>query len=126
MTSPISFGDAYIIAKIALRVGQAFTKGRKSAPAEFQEVDKQLYSLSTALHALRQAKDKGEVCFELVREAESEAESIDPLAIMLSSCRETLEHLEGIVKKYGCLSNIHKNKEVRPFFKRWGKDIQQN
>ncbi|KAF7533247.1 hypothetical protein G7Z17_g13540 [Cylindrodendrum hubeiense] len=56
MTSPISIGDAYLLAKLALKLGHAFTKGRKSAPAEFREVENQLYSLSAALSALKDVR----------------------------------------------------------------------
>jgi hypothetical protein len=48
MASPFSFGDAYQLSRLALKLGKAFTKGRKSAPTEFREVENQLYSLSAA------------------------------------------------------------------------------
>jgi hypothetical protein len=55
MALPVSIGDVIAMAKLAKTIALAFTKGRKSAPAEFREVENQLYSLSTALAAFEDA-----------------------------------------------------------------------
>jgi hypothetical protein len=52
MASPISVGDALALARLAIILGRAFTKGRHSAPDEFRDIESQLYSLSAALDAL--------------------------------------------------------------------------
>lgn len=49
MASPVSIGDAILLTQIAHKIGQAFTTGRKSAPAEFEEIQKLLWTLSEAL-----------------------------------------------------------------------------
>ncbi|KAG4258988.1 hypothetical protein FPRO03_13210 [Fusarium proliferatum] len=122
MASPISFGDAYTMAKIAYRLGRAFTKGRKSAPAEFQEVENQLYALSTALDSLKQATDKGDT-------GGGPGHGIDnePITIMLANCNETLSHLDNLVKEYGSLSSSEDNNASNePTFTRIGKKIKRN
>ncbi|KAL2191448.1 hypothetical protein L209DRAFT_661364, partial [Thermothelomyces heterothallicus CBS 203.75] len=53
MASPVSFGDAVAMAKIALRIANAFTQGQKSVPADFREVESQLYALAASLSAFR-------------------------------------------------------------------------
>ncbi|KAI1204995.1 uncharacterized protein F4807DRAFT_454253 [Annulohypoxylon truncatum] len=53
-----SIGDVVMMAQIAWKLAQAFTKGRKSAPAEFCEVENQLYSLSATLEAIKRAQEK--------------------------------------------------------------------
>ncbi|KAG5661277.1 hypothetical protein KAF25_005399 [Fusarium avenaceum] len=122
MASPISFGDAYTMAKIAYRLGRAFTKGRKSAPAEFHEIENQLYALSTALEALKRATDKGDI-----RHGPTFDPNDDPIGIILASCNETLSHLDDLVKKYGSLSGTEEGSaKNEPAFTRIGKRIKRN
>ncbi|KAH7240709.1 uncharacterized protein BKA55DRAFT_542022 [Fusarium redolens] len=122
MASPISFGDAYTMAKIAYRLGRAFTKGRKSAPAEFQEVENQLYALSAALESLKKATDKGEIRGESGLDPDN-----DPITIMLANCNETLSHLDNLVKEYGRLSSTGvESTGNEPAFTRIGKKIKRN
>jgi len=124
MTSPITFGDACAIAKIALRIGKAFTKGRKSAPAEFIEVEHQLYSLATALDALGSAVESDNV---LLRHNSGPAGlPVDPIKIMLENCRETMNHLDEIVTSYGCLRPSVDGTSGELLFKRWRKSITIN
>ncbi|KAJ2999261.1 hypothetical protein NUW58_g50 [Xylaria curta] len=51
MAFQISLGDGILLAQLAWRLAQTFTNGRKSAPAEFQAIEHELYSLSAALTA---------------------------------------------------------------------------
>jgi hypothetical protein len=130
MTSPISIGDAYLMGRLALRLGRAFTKGRKSAPAEFREVENQLYSLSTALCALKDAStgDSAGVSIEASRpprvSQQRHADGNDIIRSMLRNCEETLKHLEAIVEKYSCIGNP-RNSEP-PLLKRWTRDLRDN
>jgi hypothetical protein len=130
MASPISFGDAYLMGKLALRLGRAFTKGRKSAPAEFREVENQLYSLSAALRSLEDAKNQGGA-------SPSHGPSRPPAAsnmgqkgeeaavgTMLRSCAECLKHLEAIVERYSCIIELQGTQQPR--FKRWTREIKVN
>jgi hypothetical protein len=56
MAMPVSISDAILLFKMACRLDNAFTSRRKSALAEFQEVENQLYSLSKALEILVEHK----------------------------------------------------------------------
>lgn len=126
MASPISFGDAYLMGKLALRLGRVFTKGRKSAPSEFREVENQLYSLSSALCALKYAPANSHAVAQedphdtMRRKTGSE----ETIAIMLQSCEETLDHLKAIVDKYSCM--VESQDPNVPKFKRWSRDIKSS
>jgi hypothetical protein len=130
MTSPVSIGDAFLMASLALKLGRAFTKGRKSAPAEFREVENQLYSLSAALSALDRAhKTAGSaLTIDQARlpslSQQRQADGEDVLKSMLRSCEETLKHLETLVEKY---SSIGKPKDSEaPVLKRWSRELKDN
>src|SRR5690349_10450853 len=106
MASPVSFGDAFLMAKLAIRIGRAFTTGRKSAPAEFREIESQLYSLSAALAALEDAKESENGTILAINglslpkdHAPANWNNQDIISSMLSSCKETLNHLESVVAK---------------------------
>ena len=126
MASPVSFGDAYLMGKLALRLGQAFTKGRKSAPAEFREVESQLYSLSSALCALKNAPANKNIASpsDLHNPSSQQAVTEGTISVMLQNCQETLEHLKGIVDRYGCI--VEPSDPQAPKFKRWSKDLKSN
>jgi hypothetical protein len=130
MALPVPIGDIYLIAGLALKLGRAFTKGRKSAPTEFHEVENQLYSLSAALSALDSAvKLRGPAITidpnglpTLSHHQSTEAKEV--VEFMLKSCEETLEHLRKLVEKYG---SIRKPNDLEsPMLKRWSKEIKDN
>ncbi|RYO84286.1 hypothetical protein DL764_009356 [Monosporascus ibericus] len=130
MTSPVSIGDAFLMAKLALKLGRAFTTGRKSAPAEFREVESQLYSISTALSSLHTAyKFKGIPVnagsmnlASLSRDGQRNGEN--PLKEMLEGCEETLKHLEKVVEKYTVVFQP-RNPEA-PSLRKWSRDLRNN
>jgi hypothetical protein len=130
MALPVSIGDVYLIASLALKLGRAFTKGRKSAPTEFHEVENQLYSLSAALSALDSAiKLRGSALTidsnslpTLPNHQSTEAEEV--VEFMLKSCEETLEHLKKLVENYGSIGKP--NDPESPMLKRWSKEIKDN
>ncbi|KAF7503478.1 hypothetical protein GJ744_003707 [Endocarpon pusillum] len=130
MASPISFGDAYLMGKLALRLGQAFTKGRKSAPAEFREVESQLHSLSQALCALREAKNEAGAGIAVAPSRTNatsqggQKRDEEPLNAILRSCDECLKHLERVVEKYSCI--IEARDSQQPRLKQWTRDIKIN
>ncbi|KAK4145156.1 uncharacterized protein C8A04DRAFT_27161 [Dichotomopilus funicola] len=110
MSSPISIGDAYLMARLAFKLGRAFTKGRKSAPDEFREVENQLYSLSAALSALSEEQTSASAALNIdtsrlpsVTRGLQVNNGGDVLMVMLSSCQETLKHLEHLVEKYSSI-----------------------
>lgn len=130
MASPVSIGDAYLMGKLALRLGRAFTKGRKSAPAEFRELENQLYSLSAALCIFEDANasDGASLSLETIRLPKilhnRHGDGDDIVRSMLRNCGETLKHLEAIVDKYSCIREPRTNE--KPRFKRWSNDLKQN
>lgn len=129
MASPISFGDAYLMGKLALRLGRAFTKGRKSAPAEFREVENQLYSLSTALYAFKHAHDVGGLDMPTPTSELPDIEGHqpgEPVVTMLNSCQQTLRHLEGIVNRYGIMKEPQNDDPKGPRLRRWSRDLRAN
>lgn len=113
MTSPVSIGDALLLAKIAWRLGKAFTKGRKSSISEFREVESQLYALSTALSALHNSG------------LTQNGDDSNALSSMLENCRGTLSHLQAIVDQYGSLGETRDDTGV-PVFKRWSSRLQRD
>ncbi|KAH6626528.1 hypothetical protein B0J18DRAFT_143063 [Chaetomium sp. MPI-SDFR-AT-0129] len=153
MASPISFGDAVAIAKIAYRIAHAFTQGSKSAPAEFREVENQLYSLSTALSALQDVarqtssfsssssqdnknnNSKNNAITDGTTPAGSSSTNttpVDPsLAVILENCAETLKHLEKIVEKYGVVapkgkSGSNSDGTAKSRFQKWSGELVKN
>ncbi|KIW64496.1 hypothetical protein PV04_09425 [Phialophora macrospora] len=124
MAAPVSFGDAYLMGKLAWRLGRAFTKGRKSAPAEFREVEHQLYSLSMALCALKDAPASSGVDGDPVphRTQPRRMGSEQTITVMLQSCEEILKHLATIVEKYSCIVEQRDPQVSR--FRRWSRHIR--
>ncbi|EZF31528.1 hypothetical protein H109_00513 [Trichophyton interdigitale MR816] len=136
MASPISVGDAYLMGKLAFQLGRAFTKGRKSAPAEFREVENQLYSLSAALQAFKTASRDGSASLRVDvsslptgsrkqdETADNEEDEDDVLAQVLRSCEQTLAHLESIVQKYGSIGRPRVQDAGQPRFRRWNDGLK--
>ncbi|KAL7768447.1 hypothetical protein ACKLNR_002748 [Fusarium oxysporum f. sp. zingiberi] len=129
MASPVSIGDAFLMAKLAFRIGQAFTKGKKSAPVELREVESQLYSLSAALNALTTARKSshGEPLFvdpsKLPQNAPAHYKNNQDIILgMLGSCNDTLVHLKSIVDKYGIISAT--TDPSQPRVKRWSQRLK--
>lgn len=130
MTSPVSIGDAIMLSQMAYNLARTFTSGRKSAPAEFQEVQNQLYALGGALGFL--ANDRTEA-IDKVRvdgEKSSEGNKVDCdqdgiLDQMISNCRMTLKHLEEIVDKYMVIDPGAPNQGPTSL-KSWRQDVKKN
>ena len=116
-----------LLGKLAFKLGRAFTSGRKSAPAEFREVENQLYSLSTALSALQ----KSSISERLNAAVGTDSVLTSPLGdgqegsavfkAMLDNCHATLSHLEKIVQKYAKVKDA--TDPEAPVFKRWSKKL---
>ena len=94
MALPVSVGDAILLAKIALRLGQAFTSGRKSAPAEFTEIQNLLYTLSNSLELL--SRDIPEKSASQYKDGGADSVTLQ----IILNCRGTLTHLDALVAKY--------------------------
>jgi len=114
MASPLSVGDVIALSKLAIILGRAFTKGRRSAPEEFREVESQLYSLSAALDALT----------SLIPKSAADKDAEDSLSHAILSCRRTLTHLERVVTKYGVLRNDGDGEPDGSRFRRWNTSLK--
>ncbi|KAK6525126.1 hypothetical protein TWF694_005272 [Orbilia ellipsospora] len=130
MASPVSIGDVFLLAKLAYTLGRSFTTGRKSAPAEFQEVESQLYSISTALSALDHACKNGRLALGInntgippsLRDARGNTVD-DALVSMLQGCQDMLKHLEALVSKYTLVSEPHPGTPQRT---KWTGELKKN
>jgi len=109
MAFSISIGDALLLAQIAWTVGQAFTTGRHSAPAEFLEVQKLLYTLSKSLELLASCLPQDEPVASSILNEANKATKASSTAVkdadailqhMILNCSSTLTHLKTLVEKY--------------------------
>ncbi|KAF2805582.1 uncharacterized protein BDZ99DRAFT_501776 [Mytilinidion resinicola] len=118
MALPVSIGDALMLSKLAYRLGQAFTTGRKSAPAEFEDVQNLLCSLSRALELLSRDLPDGSSSSSVNAED-------NVLFHIVQNCRSTLTHLESVVAKYAILE-IDSIQPQRTRLKSWSEDVRRN
>ncbi|KAL2197719.1 hypothetical protein P885DRAFT_35147 [Corynascus similis CBS 632.67] len=118
------------MAKIAWRIANALTKGQKSAPAEFREVENQLCALSTSLSALKDVcgADLAAIVIDPTklpaRFQKEEQDGLRSVAGILDSCRETLKHLEKIVDSYTVVATS--SDPTKPRLQRWSKELIKN
>jgi hypothetical protein len=134
MASPVSFGDAVAMSKIAWRIAHAFTKGRTSAPAEFREVENQLYSLSAALAAFKDVcgTDAAAVAIDPSRlparfhDEKQDRHGGHTVSRILDSCGETLAHLEKIVDEYAVVAAPTTKDPAKSRLQRWTADLVKN
>lgn len=54
----ISIGDILMLSQLSWKIGCAFTAGRSGAPSQFQEVENELKSLTTAITLLAESIDE--------------------------------------------------------------------
>jgi hypothetical protein len=126
MALPVSIGDVIMLSKLAYQLGQAFTTGRKSAPAEFEDVRNLLYSLSTALELI--VRDLPEVASSNISTCDnvSKKEQEDNILVhIVSNCKRTLTYLEATVAKYSILED-DPNQPKKTRMKSWSEDIRKN
>ncbi|KKY20550.1 hypothetical protein UCDDS831_g04597 [Diplodia seriata] len=115
MAGILNIGDILMLSQLAWKIGRAFTAGRKSAPAEFLEVETEVSGLAKALKMLAEtlfADNSGESAGavggtgEGIREegsgmlARASAETRGGVEVILQSCRQTLRDLESLVEQY--------------------------
>ncbi|CAI6098280.1 unnamed protein product [Clonostachys chloroleuca] len=113
MEFSFGIGDAFLMSKLAWNVAQVLTKGRKSAPREFHELEDQLYSLVAALTALKNAfysqdtPNSAENSSTPQTDLIGEEDLSEALKKVLASCGRTLKHLEETMRKYGAMVEPH-------------------
>ncbi|KAL8365282.1 hypothetical protein RB595_004200 [Gaeumannomyces hyphopodioides] len=121
MASVLSVGDCVLIAKLCWELAQTFTSRRKSAPAEFLEVENQLYSLNAALDGLQDARGTDFASGHSEKDTDSKWSTANKI---LLNCRETLGHLDAVVKRY---SEVNQARDMSlPRTKRWSSDLSRN
>ncbi|KAJ3573477.1 hypothetical protein NPX13_g4684 [Xylaria arbuscula] len=124
MAFQISIGDAILLAQIAWRLGQTFTKGRSSAPAEFKEIENELYSLSAALTAAESEQKSLQIPSSEADANNPHIASQDVLGHIIQNCKHTLRHLEAIVNKYTIVTED--TDPQKPRLERWSQSITKN
>jgi hypothetical protein len=122
MASPVSIGDAILLAQIAIKIGKAFTVGAKAAPVEFYQIQTLLVSISESLSAIngiitrdgqRRANDESSLTSE-DRNGSAEHTSLgvvhvpERLIEALNATRAVLKTVEDFVAKYSVL-NKHRD-----------------
>ena len=126
MALPISVGDTILLSQIAWSIGKAFTTGRKSAPAEFAEIQDLLFILGEALKVLAKELPGSNQDAQAERAAEGQDEEAQAenalLAQMVMNCRSTLTHLKFVVDKYMELEKKDGQKDQ----KRWKDEVKKN
>lgn len=92
-----SIGDILMLSQLAWKIGRAFTAGRKGAPPEFLEVETEVNGLAKSLKFLAETLfadlDDG-----ILKQADQE--TLDGVATILSSCRQTINDLESLMDRY--------------------------
>ncbi|KAF2795649.1 hypothetical protein K505DRAFT_239398 [Melanomma pulvis-pyrius CBS 109.77] len=92
-----SIGDILMLSQLAWKIGRAFTAGRKGAPPEFLEVETEVNGLAKSLKFLAETLfadlDDG-----ILKQADQE--TLDGVATILSSCRQTVHDLESLIDRY--------------------------
>ncbi len=118
-----------MLAKMAYKIGRAFSSGAKSAPAEFAEVQSLLFSVGGALRIL--AGTLPHCIDEKSTENTPETSSypIDDEAGLLvaniaSRCQDVLRHLETFVDKYSVLGADAGESDGRR--RHWKEDFKKN
>jgi hypothetical protein len=122
MVFQVSIGDSILLAQIAWRLAQTFTKGRQSAPVEFQEIENELYSLSAALTATQ--GNATQSIDPTSSEKTQHGVTQDLIEHIVRNCEHTLAHLEEIVKKYMIV--LEQTDTQKPKLERWSHSIRKN
>ena len=136
MAFSFEIGDALLLSKIAFRLGQAFTSGRKSAPAEFKDIQNLLFNLSSALDLLKKhiqpdadqdatTTSSAATISTASDEGERHRHQNEVLDKIVSSCSVILNHLGVIIDKYMKLDETSRESE-HPRYERWRRELVQN
>lgn len=92
---PLSIGDILMLSQTAWKIGRAFTQGKKSAPAEFAEVEREANGLSEALKLVAETlHTDGSVLSHADNHTQGAVNAI------LESAHRTLEDLDSFVDRY--------------------------
>lgn len=92
---PLSVGDVLMLSQTAWKIGRAFTQGKKSAPAEFAEVERESNSLSEALKLVAETLHTDGSILE-----QADDDTKNAVNSILESANRTLSDLESFVERY--------------------------
>lgn len=84
-----------MLSQTAWRIGRAFTQGKKSAPAEFAEIEREANGLSEALKLVAETLHSDGSVLDKAEDATKAA-----VAAILESAQRTLSDLESFVERY--------------------------
>ena len=92
---PLSVGDILMLSQTAWKIGRAFTHGKKSAPAEFSEVEREAQGLSEALKLVAETlHEDGSVL------SHADSDTTAAVSTILQSAHKTLDDLDSFVDRY--------------------------
>jgi hypothetical protein len=122
MSFGIGIGDVLTLSGLAYNLGKILTSGRREAPAEFQEVQNQLFAISNALKLLSTTLKKSGSSGDEDPEEEEEI-----LGRMVENCSATLMHLDKILKKYPELRlDSEKEQFDENTHRKWRQELKDN
>lgn len=91
----LSIGDILMLSQTAWKIGRAFAHGKKSAPSEFAEVEREANSLSDAFKLVAETLHAdGSVL------SSADEDTITAVDAILDSARRTLDDLDSFVERY--------------------------
>lgn len=93
-----SVGDILMLSQTAWRIGRAFTQGKKSAPAEFAEIEREANGLSEALKLVAEALHSDGSTLERADDDTKAA-----VTTIIESANQTLGDLDSFVERYRIL-----------------------
>jgi hypothetical protein len=124
MSFGIGIGDILALSGLAYALGKTLTSGRKEAPAEFQEVQNQLFAISSALKLLSATVEKSAssgVDWMVIPEED------EILCRMVENCGATLKHLDKLLEKYPELRPDSEKEQVDENTRRkWRQELKDN
>lgn len=104
MASPLQIGDILLITQLCFKVARAFGSGRKAAPAEFREVEHELYALANTMDLLKDAIESGAVNTLNYPDAQQGLPGTSSAAVnlakMVENCTVTMKQFEEFIGKY--------------------------
>jgi hypothetical protein len=95
MAVPI-VGDILMLSKVSWKIGRSFSAGQKSAPAEFQEIETRISSLSKQLKQLAEVLH-AEADNTLIKDASEHVQR--GFEVILDSCKRTIKGLDSLVDR---------------------------
>lgn len=93
MSFQVGIGDVVLLAQLSIRLVQALSNGRKSAPAELRGVEHHLSLLTAALEAAKNLHDA-------LKDETEQQKLATCLGSVVERSQTTLNHLDCVITKY--------------------------